>query len=309
MSRQRLAAAALALSIIFLSPSTAQGWNREGHMVTGAVAYSHLRAIDPVALETVLDLLREHPHHETMLQGPDDWARAVDDRDMAVFMQAARWADDVRSGRYEAFGRSNWHYVNYHLRDGRLDPPGDPERDGFLLQALHDNRMRATQGDPSDRAIALTWLFHLVGDSHQPLHTIANHAPQHPDGDRGGNRFYIRVEPGADTINLHWLWDDLVIGTPRFTEVRNRATELRNQPGLTAEDFGARVEDLDFDAWVREGAELAVEHVYRGGAIVSGTRENGTLLPANYIESVQPIARERAALAGYRLAQLLAELF
>ncbi|NKB88044.1 MAG: S1/P1 Nuclease [Acidobacteria bacterium] len=309
MRRLRLGAVVVLLALGAAWPHQATAWGRDGHMVIGAVAYARLRAEDPAALAAVLTALRQHPHYADLLRGPDEWALDVDDADLAIFMQASRWADDVRSGRYEEFGRSNWHYVNYHLREGRLDPPGAPERDGFLLDALKRNHARVRSNDPTERAIALTWLFHLVGDSHQPLHNIANHAPEHPNGDRGGNLFYVRVEAAADTINLHWLWDDLVIGSNRFSDVRQRAIMLRNQPGLRPHELAEQTSELDFSTWIRDGAEIAVEHVYRNGALRGGTRERGTLLPAGYTASVQPIAHERATLAGYRLARLLSDAF
>jgi len=287
----------------------ALAWSRQGHMVTGAIAYARLQAEDPEALATVLSLLREHPHYSELLQAPDDWGLDAADGDLAIFMNAARWADDVRSAPFEDYSESRWHYVNYHYERGKLTPPGAPSDDGFLLWALNENHQRLQQGSRQDRAVALTWMFHLVGDAHQPLHTVAYHAPAHPDGDRGGNLFFVRVRADADTINLHWLWDDLVIGTGRFTDVRNRAIELRLQAPLTPEALARRASNLDFDTWAEEGAQLAVEYVYRRGALESGTREQGLILPDDYITIVQPLAEERAVLAGYRLARLLADAF
>lgn len=287
----------------------ALAWSREGHMVTGAVAYARLQAEDPEALATVLELLREHPHFDDLLRAREQWGLDAEDRDLAIFMNAARWADDVRSGRFESYSESRWHYVNYHYRDGELTPPGTPDDDGFLLWALQQNQRRLHGGSAHDRAVALTWMFHLIGDAHQPLHAVANHAPPHPDGDRGGNLFFVRVRGGEETINLHWLWDDLVIGTDRFTDVRNKAIELRRRPTLTPAALAGETAHLDFDAWAAEGARLAVEHVYRGGELRSGTREQGVILPDDYIRTAQPLAEARAVLAGFRLARVLSDSF
>jgi len=287
----------------------ALAWSRQGHMVTGAIAYARLQADDPQALEAVLSLLREHPQFEDLLQAPEDWGLDTDDRYLAVFMNAARWADDVRSGRFEEYSEPRWHYVNYHYEGGELTPPGAPSDDGFLLWALEENQRRLQQGSRQDRALALTWMFHLVGDVHQPLHTVAYHAPAHPDGDRGGNLFFVRVRPDEDTINLHWLWDDLLIGTDRFTDVRNKAIELRRSPTLTPEMLARQTASMDFGDWAAEGAQLAIAHVYRRGELVSGTRDQGLILPDDYIAVVQPLAEQRAVLAGYRLARLLSDAF
>ena len=40
---------------------------------------------------------------------------------------------------------------------------------------------------PDVKAMAYCWLFHLVGDIHQPLHCTALFSAEHfPKGDRGG---------------------------------------------------------------------------------------------------------------------------
>jgi hypothetical protein len=285
----------------------AQAWSRQGHMVTGAIAYARLQEADPAALAAVIDLLRTHPHYDQLLRAPSDWNLDSSDSDLALFMRAARWADDIRDDEFSTFSRSNWHYVNYHYRGAGIAEPGPG--DGELLTALHENFDRLMRGGTQDRSVALTWMFHLVGDAHQPLHTIAYHADAHPDGDRGGNLFFVRVASGRDTINLHQFWDGLVQSSGRFDDVRNKAIELRNTPGLTPTALEAQTRQLDFNAWAEWGASLAAESVYRRGKLASGERESGSVLPDDYADSVQPIARRQAVLAGYRLARLLSDRF
>ena len=55
-----------------------------------------------------------------------------------------------------------------------------------ILTAMADNEsVVKNQKDAEQRAIALAWLFHLVGDIHQPLHTAQLFTVDYPDGDRG----------------------------------------------------------------------------------------------------------------------------
>ncbi len=300
-----LAVACVILGLIF--PGTATAWSRQGHMVTAAIAYQELRQLDPAALRAVIELLEQHPHFDDQLAPPRQWGLDDSDRDQAIFMRAARWADDIRSGRYESHSRPTWHYVNYHFSPPELTPPR-PSGDGDLLNALRDNMDRvASDASRAERAVALTWLFHLVGDVHQPLHSVALTTERYPNGDRGGNLFYVRVRAQEQTINLHQLWDTLVIGTDRYRDVRNRAIELRqHRPEDTSETpFGGAG---DFQAWAAEGARLAIEHVYLDGQLRGGTRESGQVLPNGYLDAIQPIAEGRAALAGHRLAELLRTL-
>ena len=73
--------------------------------------------------------------------------------------------------------------------------------------------------------------------------------------------------------------DILVMNGNGFREVDQEAIKLRNAPGHSPDDLADRIADLDFGNWIRDGAEVAVEHVYRNGAFRSGTRDDGTPLP------------------------------
>jgi hypothetical protein len=66
-------------------------------------------------------------------------------------------------------------------------------------------------GDPERKAIALAWLFHLVGDIHQPLHTAQLFTMEYPNGDRGGNEICIRMTQAAQPMDLHRFWDGILI--------------------------------------------------------------------------------------------------
>ena len=206
MQRRPLMLVSVCVVLVLGSSPNAAAWSPQGHMVTAAIAYQELRQSDPATLRAVIELLEQHPHFTDRLAPPREWNLDNDDRGQAIFMRAARWADDIRSGRHESHSRPTWHYVNYHYSPPELTPP-KASGDGDLLNALRDNRDRlASSASAADRALALTWLFHLVGDIHQPLHSVALTTERYPEGDRGGNSFYIRVRPGEDTINLHQLW-------------------------------------------------------------------------------------------------------
>jgi methylphosphotriester-DNA--protein-cysteine methyltransferase len=160
--------------------------------------------------------------------------------------------------------------------------------------------------------VALCWVFHLIGDVHQPLHAVALFTTQFPapEGDRGGTRFYIRVTPTArTTISLHAFWDDLILGSERFQSVRNRATALQLQPEHARAQL-PELQETSFAQWARqESVSLAQEHVYRNGQL-QGSRDahNGVVLPADYVKSTKPLAERRMVLAGYRLADVLTEI-
>jgi len=55
------------------------------------------------------------------------------------------------------------------------------------------------ENDPERKAIALAWLFHLVGDITSHLHTTQLFTVEYPTGDRGGNQICVRVTQARQT--------------------------------------------------------------------------------------------------------------
>jgi S1/P1 Nuclease len=125
-------------------------------------------------------------------------------------MQAAGWSDNIRTkDRQHHRGR---HYINCPFK-----PEGQPlSRRGNRRASKSDNlsQLNILAGmaenesvvknvnDGEQRAIALAWLFHLMGDVHQPLHTTQLFSVEYPDGDRGGNEICVRVTQGKATNGL-----------------------------------------------------------------------------------------------------------
>jgi hypothetical protein len=279
-------------------------------MVTGAIAYQVLKQDDEETIARVIALLKKHPDFprwDKMMEKLKD-----EDRDLFLFMQAARWADDARDNRVfypPDLQFDKLHYINLPFLpkeqpDGVKNAPPD---DNNILRGFLDKRSVVTgNGKDDDRAVALCWVFHLVGDVHQPLHTTSLFTAQFPTGDRGGTRFYILAKEGSEPIHLHKYWDDLIIGSAGFQDVRNKATALRLRKEFAKEKL-TELAVADFQQWaVKESFPLAKEAVYRDGKLEgSPTKAEAPTLPADYAKTVQPIAERRAVLAGYRLAAVL----
>src|SRR5262245_52019391 len=91
--------AKLVIPLIFsllMVPLPASAWNIPGHMLSGAIAYQVLQQENPPTSEKVKAVLEKHPWYTNQWQ-----ARLQDvpvaDHSLALFMQAARWADDIRN--------------------------------------------------------------------------------------------------------------------------------------------------------------------------------------------------------------------
>lgn len=292
-----------------LAAPAARAWNKAGHMVTGAIAYHDLKANDRQTLDRVITVLREHPFYEerwlpAIEALPDDVVSDRADKEgLFLFMYAARWPDDIRGDPDLHCG--DCHFVNFRFRPTQ---PGAPlvSMGGQLLEAFDENIGIVRGGGACDeKAMAISWVFHLTGDVHQPLHTAALFTQAFPQGDRGGTRFFIRATSSARTISLHKFWDDTIMGSERFRSVNNRAVGLMAELTRAALS-GAELREEAFRRWAqRESFPAARQHAYVNGTLRSGTSNNGRVLPQGYAGRVQPIAERRAVLAGYRMADLL----
>jgi S1/P1 Nuclease len=81
--------------------------------------------------------------------------------------------DDVRL-RDKQYHRAPWHYINWPFKqEGQPDivQTREPEPVNILTALAENEGVVKQENDPERKAIALAWLFHLVGDIHQPLHT------------------------------------------------------------------------------------------------------------------------------------------
>lgn len=300
-------------------------------MLIALLAYDAL----PAELrQSLVRLLEAHPRFpaDFLPHVPPELTSAAE-RDRWVFAHAATWPDLARG--QPAYDHGTWHYVNLplSLRGGRLvscaearaafpesvrrvaalqaaeAAPGAAGAPDSIREALPKalgilGDVRATA---AERALALSWVLHLVGDAHQPLHGVALFTDQRfVTGDRGGNDIMI-TERGS----LHRVWDGLLgddtsIGAVSRSAARSRAT--RHVVKLAAE-----AQDLAVDHWLDEGCELARTHVYVPAVLdaVQKFERQGragkpeVALSKADMEAAAETARRRAVQAGARLARVL----
>src|SRR5262249_2570265 len=142
----------------------------------------------------VVGMLKKHPHYGEFLvaRKPEGFTE-----DECAFMRAATWADWVRSHHKEQFDHPTWHYINYPIVPaGSAVDPAQHEPPAGQVNVVSQLAVRVDKirtGSDEERPVYLTWLFHLVGDIHQPLHCTAAYSEHFPDGDRGGNLALIRI--------------------------------------------------------------------------------------------------------------------
>jgi S1/P1 Nuclease len=315
----------LALLFCLLSPVATMGWNGTGHMTVAYIAYKKLNHTSGHDTRARVDaLLKQHPDYATLSSGISS---NNPNRGLIVFMRAAIWPDKIKQdGRFfdendqesqpkptlPGFPNMKMHKL-WHYYDEPYNPDGshaEPAKSPNALETINWFRQAigSTNVSPGFQAYDLSWLIHLVGDVHQPLHCIARfthlHSGMHfPDGDRGGNEFKIQsfLLPGTNVHvdNLHSFWDDLlgVRTDPQF--ISSVAMSI------AAPSAADHPDDLTTRHWIDESNELA-----RTLAYTLGPDEPGDPKPQisnAYFNQAQLVAPKRVALAGYRLAAILNE--
>lgn len=306
--KQRLRSGALpallASVLATLSPFPVWAWNDFGHMVVAAVAWAHL---DPGARQQATRLLRLNPDYPRWIAGIDPQVR-----DVTAFLHAATWPDAIKrepgylddgerptgadatrnSGYDDPNEHRYWHFVDVPFSTDGTPLPDVP----FPNAASRVSDFRQILADPTAssalKSYDLTWLMHLVGDLHQPLHATSRFTHEQPQGDLGGNRVRLCDPPCRE--DLHYFWDR-VLG--RGTPVEALALS-RHLPDPAPQ----RIADTNIEHWVQESGVLARSVVY---VAPIGAGSGPYALTEAYRDQARALARERIALAGRRLAVLL----
>ena len=133
------------------------------------------------------------------------------------------------------------------------DPP-DPN----IETAFREN-IDVIKGQHSDaeKAIALCWIMHLLGDGHQPLHAVSLFSTEYPSpkGDQGGNKEFIRLKPDGEPMKLHRFWDGVISTTEDTRDLHKLAIELRNKyPQEQIDPDPSHVTPAQFADWIQESA-------------------------------------------------------
>ncbi|MGN6366920.1 MAG: S1/P1 nuclease [Phycisphaerae bacterium] len=309
--------------------SNVWAWNGTGHEAVAAIAWDNLT---PAAKAKVTELLKQHPDYKRTLM--KETTQAGEERDREAFMVAATWPDLIRSpsfGKSHELAHSNWHFIDLPYVIGNVKAPTDismkwPEEGQKeptnAIQAIKKNAvdLRNTSLTPAERAVALCWIEHLVGDIHQPLHATSLYSAQYPEGDRGGNSMIVRTPPDGNggsgrTSNLHSFWDGLIGGYMEIGEVEKISAKYeKDHPRKEFEkELGVR----DVDQWALGSLEEAKRVVYGDGKLPGVPRTKGesasqpALVPlsAEYLQKAHALAERNVTLAGYRLADALNGMF
>lgn len=307
------------LLAIFVFTLPIFAWDDAGHSLTAYIAWERMT---PAARDEVFRILMKAPENSdlsTFYIAYNSRSDAVKRRDL--FMTAANWGDIIRNRdlpvRYEKYNQPTWHYADKFWRQNGetaivISEMSGKETGGQAIPKLYD--FEKTLKDPlasdSDKAIALAWLLHVGGDIHNPLHNASRVTEEEPEGDQGGNLFLLSPKdaPREDRVNLHYFWDSLITrNLPRkddkcdadyIGDVAKRVTD--RYPYNKLKD---RLKLGDFEAWHQEGFAFLAKQVY------PASLKRNEMPSKDYQENAFKIGQEQLALAGYRLGDMLNNIF
>lgn len=267
--------------LIYLFTTSLFAWGARGHRIVADIAAQHLT---PETAQWV-KLLLSGRSLEAVANNPDK------ERQNPLWKCA------------EPF-----HFVN--IDDGltyqasKKNPGGDIVVSLEYFTALLSDPKKST----AESVMALTWLVHLVGDLHQPLHSGRS-------CDKGGNK--IDVLWLGKTSNLHKVWDSQIFSKLRWSDKAHAAYLEGSQK------FERRENSMNFVAWAEETIPLRPqiytcyqkdgccrpESACKNGSASFGAcsklRTEPARLGYQYLEEHKPILDAQLYLAGRRLAELL----
>lgn len=347
----------LVFVLVCLPSSAAFAWNDLGHMIVAQLAY---RDLSPAERLRVVQILRQHPHATVYFGRAEEVGIPEDEW---LFLRAGTWCDFIRPPKemprenalahpIHQFHRGPWHYINFPFRKGEVSSQipapliaPDDEPTDIIAQLVMTSGVlnRSVAVDPcrvggvtdaQNDAVRMCWLFHLIGDIHQPMHATAMVNPDlfpGPNfGDLGGNLVMIRTRSTSNPLPLHAFWDGQM-GFPSgwrpndnvdrlrqsVSRCRDQADLLGRNPAFAREKF-FELSQTQFREWAIESYRLAIEHVYLDGDLKFTARKDldegrtakdqVPILEPVVQERARAVANRRVALAGYRLADRIREI-
>lgn len=213
------------------------------------------------------------------------------------FEETANWMDQIKSNHvYDNL--KSWHYVNIE-KDATYVSTKDPNIINALMGVIES--FNKTTSAKASINLNLKYLFHLIGDLHQPLHVGYGN-------DRGGNN--IKVKCVGKKTNLHHVWDESIIQNKNITA----AECLKLADAMSAKEIKTiqQIEDsptpnsknktgwqINVITWMNE-SRSCLPQVY--------SFKNGNITQ-NYINSNAPLVKKQLLKAGLRLAAVLNKLY
>jgi hypothetical protein len=309
---------------VVLTAPAARAWNDTGHMTVAMIAW---RQLNDRQRQQVAEILRQHPHYRRYLtadvpsgMAEDEWA----------FLMGSIWSDWVRPARpgreqetfkgpeITRYNRGEWHWINIPWvppdERKKIDPTTLPVHEppsAYSGFAEVTKQLESPETSAEDRAVALTWLEHIVGDIHQPLHAITMWSQRFPQGDHGGGESAVRAN-GA-VVRLHTVWDTALGTSNEYDALTFHADHILGQAQHEKQRLAELAANKSIESWARESYDMAIAFAYLNGRLEPArfkdwdgkaiSIDDVPPLPSSYSINAHDVVERRIALAGHRLAE------
>lgn len=230
-------------------------WGHQGHTLVAEVAFNYM---DETTKNNVMRYL-----------------------DGMTLEEAGNWMDAIKSDHANDYMKP-FHYIDFE-KGSKEVPAGDniiTVLDRTMKELDHKENL---SHDEIKRRIL--FLFHLIGDLHQPLHI------GYPS-DKGGNTFQLNFM-GAYGTNLHATWDSGIIEYKATT-----LSDVLNAKKYTSEEL-AGVQKIDIIGWAKQSR----------GYLSEAYSVKNNKADDRYVDAVYPIIKTQLLDAGIRLAGVLEHYF
>lgn len=263
-------------------------WNWVGHELIAQIAYDQLTEKEKQKITQEISAIQKVYFKK---YSPKNY-----------FIRASTLPDDLRKRKIDTY--NTWHYINlpvimppdFIFKKRKLPPENILWAIKHIQNILEKNVKNKTL-TKFQKSFYLSFLIHLVGDAHQPLHCAELYSANFPHGDRGGNLFKIR---NRQYHNLHAYWD---AGGGYLTWYRAKNSFTLEKMARTLEEkypkayFGEKINKLNPQTWINESYLLAKNKAYH---LTPHTHPSH-----DYQIQTQTLTQEQIVLAGYRLASLM----
>ncbi|QRY55471.1 S1/P1 nuclease [Sphingobacterium siyangense] len=230
-------------------------WGNKGHAMVAQVAFSYL---DENTKKNVLAYL-----------------------DGMSIEEAANWMDEIKGDKTVDYMRA-YHYANFPKGTKASDREGSN-----IVHVLNNTIIELGAKDKLTREEIKTrilFLFHLIGDLHQPLHVGYRI-------DKGGNT--VQLNYRSQGTNLHSFWDSGIISSQNIT-----LADCLNSQIYTPQELKA-IRIVNIVSWSEESRAL-LGQVYDYGH---------PKVKDKYVEESAKTIRLQIQKAGIRLAAILQLFF
>ena len=255
---KKISGCLLLIALISFQTSKVFAWGKTGHELVAEVAFHYLD-------DSTQKIVKQYLGNMTI-------------------EEAANWMDNERSNSYYNFMRP-WHYIDIDKGE-KYTPDGSRNILTVLHSAIVELKGYKTNGmSKKEIKNRLLFIFHLIGDLHQPLHTGYTI-------DKGGNT--IQITSPFVSGNLHSIWDTQILEYKKISLDSCISYYNNMAPSEIAE-----IKKVNEMKWMYESrSHLDLVYDFKNN-----------YMDKNYIENSYPTIVKQIVIGGLRLASTLKEIF